>query len=173
MAPVRDRRQRGARKLCSVERTVTVVEIIRLESSEQVIDSIEIALARSLARAPSDSRGRERGAFEKNDNTPTSREGGGEGERETERAREKRRESPSVIRLTSRVVLFRLNRKPLCGEVSRETRRALDGGRRPCARAIPRSLYWFSDIRNGNYEAIKRGNADLLDRMGESKGGNV
>lgn len=84
-------------------------------------------------------------------------------------------EDSSVIRLTSRVVLFRLNRKPLCGEVSRETRRAAARSTEAAAPAcaISRGLYWFSDIRNGNYEAIKRGNADLLDRMGESKVGNV
>lgn len=43
--------QRVERKLCSAERTVTVVEIIRLESSEQVIDSIELTLAFALAIA--------------------------------------------------------------------------------------------------------------------------
>jgi len=46
-----DGRQRVKRKLCSAERTVTVVEIIRLESSEQVIDSIELTLAFALAIA--------------------------------------------------------------------------------------------------------------------------
>lgn len=77
---------------------------------------------------------------------------------------EKEKERLFVIRLIPRLVLFRFNRKPLCGEVSREARCTAEAGALLRARYPPR-LILVSGIGNGNYEAIKRGNADLLDRM--------
>lgn len=89
---------------------------------------------------------------------------------------EKEKERLFVIRLIPRLVLFRFNRKPLCGEVSREARCTAEAGALLRARYPPR-LILVSGIGNGNYEAIKRGNADLLDRMdgggGGGKVGNV
>lgn len=149
------------------------MEIIRLESSEQVIDSIGLTLAFALAIAWTCEK-----LQKKNDNAPTSLSSPLpplflllSSLKETGRlalpfslSQQKEKERLFVIRLIPRLVLFRFNRKPLCGEVSREARCTAEAGALLRARYPPR-LILVSGIGNGNYEAIKRGNADLLDRM--------
>lgn len=170
--------QRVERKLCSAERTVTVVEIIRLESSEQVIDSVELTLAFARVGDRVDVREAARKMIMLRLRSllsslllfflflsPLMKMG----MRlvfslSLSLSCEKEKESLFVIRLIPRLVLFRLNRKPLCGEVSREARCTAEAAALLHAR-YPSGLILVSGIRNGNYEAIKRGNADLLDRM--------